>query len=297
MSAGSSIVCSAFVGHDRGADGEELDHVRAPAVASLLDLHADDALGLDGLGLGLHPLHRQLARVVERLGEVLHLDVLADLREPAAQALVGDVVDAAPHAHADRPVAGLEQRPEVLAREVARERAPVGRAVELAAAVLDGRPDRDELGQVGAPLVPADVEPHADDPVGAELVGLLLHARHRQLAGVVHRLGQHVHLLVLAPVRLLEPDVVDRAPDDQPERVEPRLLHEQELAHREVGGEEAGLVLGQAAARVLGDALERGGVVAHGGRLLVRRSGRWSVWRPGSAPSRRCRWPGRGACT
>ena len=49
-----------------------------------------------------------------------------------------------------------------------------------------------------APLVPAHVEPHADDPVRAELVGLLLHARHGQLAGVVHRLRQHVHLLVLA---------------------------------------------------------------------------------------------------
>jgi hypothetical protein len=58
--------------------------------------------------------------------------------------------------------------------------------------VLDRRADGDELGHVLAPLVAADVEAHADDAVGAELVGLLLHARHRQLAGVVHRLGEDV---------------------------------------------------------------------------------------------------------
>src|SRR3954452_24520318 len=49
------------VGHDRGHDGEELDHVAAPAVAALVDLDADDALRLEALGLGLHALHRQLA--------------------------------------------------------------------------------------------------------------------------------------------------------------------------------------------------------------------------------------------
>jgi len=32
--------------HDRSTDGEELDHVRAPAVRAFLQLHADDAFGL-----------------------------------------------------------------------------------------------------------------------------------------------------------------------------------------------------------------------------------------------------------
>ena len=54
-------------GHDPGPDREELDHVRAPAVAALHDPGAHDALGLELVGLGLHPLHRQLARLVERL--------------------------------------------------------------------------------------------------------------------------------------------------------------------------------------------------------------------------------------
>ena len=174
---------------------EELDHVAAPAVVALGELHADDPLRLERLGLGLHALHRQLARVVERLGEVRQLDVLARLLHRLEHAAVRDVVDAGAHDHADRAVAGAQQRPEVLAGEVARERAAVGRAVQLAAAVLDRGADGDELRHVLAPLVAADVQPHADDAVGAELVGLLLHARHRQLAGGVHRLGEHVHLL------------------------------------------------------------------------------------------------------
>ena len=61
--------------------------------------HADDALGADLLRLGLHPLHRQLARVVERLGEVRQLDVAARLRHRLQHAAVGHVVDAAAHHH------------------------------------------------------------------------------------------------------------------------------------------------------------------------------------------------------
>src|SRR5919201_324100 len=58
-------------GGHRGADGEELDDVRAPApVAPLVDLRPHHARAAQLLGLGLHALHGQLARVVERLGEV-----------------------------------------------------------------------------------------------------------------------------------------------------------------------------------------------------------------------------------
>ncbi len=106
------------------------------------------------------------------------------------------VVDAAAHHHPHRAVAGAQQRPEVLAREIAGERPAVGRAVQHAVAVLDGGADRDELGHVLAPLVAADVQAHADDAVRAELVGLLLHARHRELARAVHRFGEDRHLLV-----------------------------------------------------------------------------------------------------
>ena len=177
-----------------------------------------------------------------------------------------DVVDAVAEHEPDRAVAGGEQRPEVLAREIARERTAVRRAVQLAARVLDRRADRDELRELAAPLVPSDLEPHADDAVGGERVGLLLHPRHRELARVVHRLRQHVELLVLAPAAQLEADVVDRAAHDEPERLEARLFHEQELVHGEVAREEAAAGLAHAAeplAPGLGDALERCRVVAH----------------------------------
>ena len=70
-----------LVGDDRGAEREELDHVAAPAVAVLLELDLDDAEDAvtDRLGLLLHALHREFARVVERLRVLLELDVLAGL--------------------------------------------------------------------------------------------------------------------------------------------------------------------------------------------------------------------------
>ena len=77
---------------DRGADREELGGVRAPGVAVLAQLHPDDALRVERLGLGLHPAHGQLAGVVERLGELLELDVRADVADacrPAAGARCG----------------------------------------------------------------------------------------------------------------------------------------------------------------------------------------------------------------
>ena len=123
----------------------------------------------------------------------------------------------------------------------------VRRAVQDAFAMLDGCADRDELGHVLAPLVAADVEPHPDDAVGAELVGLLLHPGHRQLAGLVHGLREDRHLLALLPAGQLQADVVDRAPDDQSQRVEAGLLDQQELVHGQVRGEQAAAVLDQTA--------------------------------------------------
>ncbi len=84
MSAGSSIVCSAFVGTIAVPTAKNSITCEPQPWLRSLQLDADDALGLDRLGLGLHALHRQLARVVERLGEVRQLDVLADLPEPPA---------------------------------------------------------------------------------------------------------------------------------------------------------------------------------------------------------------------
>ena len=179
--------------------------------------------------------------------------------------LMRDVVDAVAEHEADGPVAGGEQRPEVLAGEIARERPSVRRAMQLALRMLDRRADRDELGELSAPLVPPDLEANADDAVGAERVGLLLHARHRELARVVHRLRQHVELLVLAPAPELQADVVDRAADDEAERLEAGLLDEQELVHRQVAREEAARLAhaAQPLATGLRDSFERCRVVAH----------------------------------
>ena len=142
---------------------------------------------------------------------------------------------------------------------------PFGARWSSPPAVLDGRSDRDELGQVRAPFVAADVEADTDDAVRPELVGLLLHPRHRQLASLVHRLREHRHLHRLLPVRLLEADVVDRAADHEPDRVEPGLLDEVELVHRQVRGEQPPLQLREALAPVLGNSFGRVRVVAHVG--------------------------------
>ena len=97
MSVGSSIVCSAFVGHDRACRRRRTRSRASPSRGFAPEsARPRSPSALTRLGLGLHPLHRQLARVVERLGEVLHLDVLArPSRSACEHALVRDVVDAA----------------------------------------------------------------------------------------------------------------------------------------------------------------------------------------------------------
>jgi hypothetical protein len=113
---------------------------------------------------------------------------------------------------------------------------------------------------------PLNLETHRDDPVGAEDVGLGLHPGHREFAGVVHRLGERLEFLVLAPPAHLEADVVDARPEHEPERHEPGLAHQQELIDRQVRGEEgrarAGAHLGEPPHRVLGQPQCRG-VNAH----------------------------------
>src|SRR3984957_18479971 len=165
---GLDLLVVALTGDDGGADGEELDGVADPAVALLLQGDADDALGADLLRRALHALHRQLACVVEGLGEVGELDVAPGLRHRLQHAAVGDVVDAAAHDHADGAMPGAQEGPEVLAGEVAGEGTTVGGTVKDAVAVLDGCADGDELGHVLAPLVAPDVQAHADDAVCAE---------------------------------------------------------------------------------------------------------------------------------
>src|SRR5581483_3666927 len=124
------------------------------------------------------------------------------------------VVDAVAHDQADRALAGLHERPEGLAAEIGRKRAPVRGAVDLAALVLDRRTDGDELGHVRAPLITSDLEADPDDAVSTKLIGLLLHPRHRKLARRVHGLCEDAHLLAGLPARLLKSDVIDARAHD-----------------------------------------------------------------------------------
>ena len=70
--------------------------MRLPVVRALVQVDADDALGAGLARLGLHPLHGDLAGIIERLREIGQFDVLADIAERAQHALVGDVIDADP---------------------------------------------------------------------------------------------------------------------------------------------------------------------------------------------------------
>jgi hypothetical protein len=63
--------------------------------------------------------------------------------------------------------------------------------------------------------------------------------------------------------------VIDARADDEAERVEPRVLDEQELVDREVGGEQATLILRQALAPMLGEAFAAGGVISGGRNGLL----------------------------
>src|ERR1700694_1154409 len=110
--------------------------------------------------------------------------------------------------------------------------------MKLALTMLYGRSDRHELRQIRAPFVSSDLEPHSDDAVRIELICLFLHARHRELSGMVGRLSQNLHFLVLLPIRLLIPDVVDGAPYHQAKGIKTGLLDEQELVDGEIAGEE-----------------------------------------------------------
>src|ERR1700730_10928739 len=70
---------------DSGADGEELDHVRAPAVRTLPERYVQYAAAAELARLVLEALHRQLTRLVQRLRVVGHLRVAGDVAQRLAQ--------------------------------------------------------------------------------------------------------------------------------------------------------------------------------------------------------------------
>ena len=237
----------------------------APGVLLLLDLDADDARRADVLGLGLQALHRELARVVEavrvgRLSSPLRASFGDDER------LGPHVVDGScpsrsprgdsPSAAASRSPAPTRPDWNGLPLRVAEASPPAWRtAVPTAMNSATFCPHAWRFTSMRTPMI----------AVGPELVGLLLHAGHRELARVVERLRHLDELaagLVLAEVlRRARVDVVDAAAHHEAERLEARLLHEQELVDREIAREKVRLPhpLRDARARAAADRRGAGG--------------------------------------
>ena len=82
---------------DRGPNGEELRRVSGRAEAAHLEPNADHSICAEGGGLLLHPLHGELACMVERPGQ--HLELLVADQPPALKA---DVVDRRAEHEAER---------------------------------------------------------------------------------------------------------------------------------------------------------------------------------------------------
>src|SRR6202044_1087694 len=132
-------------------------------------------------------------------------------------------------------VPGLDESPEILTRKVGGEGEPLVVTPRAAGGRLfsdDCSADCNELGKVIAVFLELDLQPNPDDTVGAECVSFGLHARHGELARVVHRLAELVEFHVLAPAPRLDSDVVDARTEDQPDRSETGLSYEQKLVHR-----------------------------------------------------------------
>src|ERR671920_594904 len=87
--------------------------------------------------------------------------------------------------------------------------------------------------------------------------------------------------------RLLEADVVDRRADDHPQRLEPRLLHQQKLVDGQVRGEEPAAELLDALAAMRRHALHRTGVIR--GRRALPAAGSRGSHRRTTSPALRLR--------
>src|SRR5258708_551362 len=145
---------------------------------ALVDLRTDDTLRIQAKSFRLHTLHSQFARIIESLGVVGHLNVLADLLHPLAYTLLGNVVDTVTHYHAHGPVTGLEQGPEILTGKVRGEGHAACVAKRLTVTRANSRADSYKLGQGLTPLGPCNLQPHTDDTICAQCSGFLLHTCH-----------------------------------------------------------------------------------------------------------------------
>jgi hypothetical protein len=105
--------------------------------------------------------------------------------------------------------------------------------------VFDGSADRGDLHPLVVVHV-ADRQVHADDPIGAEFVGLRLHSLQGELAGVVHQLAVLLHLALDDAALEGAEEVprqahrIDAVAQDQPERLVSLVDHEPELLTAQV---------------------------------------------------------------
>jgi hypothetical protein len=99
---------------------------------------------------------------------------------------------------------------------------------------LDRGTDGNELSGVLAPFVVVDVKAHTDDAVGTEFGRFFFHARHGQLARVVHRLGEFGQLLTLAPFSSLDARVIDGRTHNETNGMKSDFFDQQEFIHRQV---------------------------------------------------------------
>ena len=204
----------------------------------LLEFEFEHQIGVELLGFRLHARHRELTRVVHRLGVERDLDDRVALPPGGAPALVADVVDAHAEHEAKRRVPSRDALVERLTREVGKEGhvavvAP-HRVRVLPLVGLHGSTVGVELATVGGNVVS---EVHADDTICSEHVRLGLHAHHGALPHRVQRLRQVVELTVAvgAAVEAVRGDVVDGDPHDEAERLEAGGPRQQDLVGREVG--------------------------------------------------------------
>ena len=152
-----------------------------------------------------------------------------------------DVIDATAHDHFNRAVAGMQQRPEILAGKIRGERPAIMRAETLMAlAMHNAGADGDEFQQMLVPFQALDGEFDADNAVRPHRGGLGAHARHREFARVVHGFGEHIHFLVFRPGAVLDADMIDAGADAQADRLETCFAHQQKFVDRKIRGENAG---------------------------------------------------------
>ena len=106
----------AFLGVHGGPDGDELGDVAAEFLHLDVQPDADDPVRTQFLGLGFHPAHRQLARVIHGLRQDIEFLVLAPPPD-----LQPDVVDRAAQHQAERAETDLPHQQELIDRQIRRE--------------------------------------------------------------------------------------------------------------------------------------------------------------------------------